>query len=316
MADKGESVALDGVLFFPLTPFDAGLNLDTDALAEHVDRGVGAGPGAVFAACGTGEFHALSLAEHRAVVATAVEATGHRVPVFVGAGGPLPTAIEQVRAAAHGGADGILLLPPYLVEAPPAGLVAYCAAVAAAAELPVIVYHRSNAVFDPASAAQLLDIPNVIGLKDGVGDLDLLTRIMAAVRARSGDRRFDFFNGLPTAELTAPAYYGMGVRLYSSAVFCFAPEISHAFYGALNSADTTTVDRLLSEFFVPLVALRRKVPGYAVSLVKAAARLQGQQVGGVRAPLVDPSREHLDELERIVAAGLALAAAARSLALP
>jgi 5-dehydro-4-deoxyglucarate dehydratase len=300
------------VLFFPLTPFDADLHLDEKALAEHIDRGVRAEPGAVFAACGTGEFHALSLDEHRAVVSTAVEATAGRVPVFVGAGGALPLAVEQVRAAAAAGADGILLLPPYLVETPPAGLVAYCRAVAAAADLPVIVYHRSNAVFDPQSAADLLDVPNVIGLKDGVGDLDLLTRIIAAVRARAGARRFDFFNGLPTAELTAPAYYGMGVRLYSSAVFCFAPEISHAFYRALVGDDTAAVQRLLSEFFVPLVTLRRKVPGYAVSLVKAAARLQGQQVGGVRPPLVDPSPVHLDELERIMATGIELAARSAS----
>lgn len=309
MAEQNDFVALDGVLFFPLTPFDNGLELDEKALADHIDRGVGAGPGAVFAACGTGEFHALSPDEHRTVVSTAVETTAGRVPVFAGAGGPLPLAIEQVRAAAQAGADGILLLPPYLVETPPAGLVTYCSAVAAAADLPVIVYHRNNAVFDPQSAAQLVDIPNVIGLKDGVGDLDLLTRIIAAVRARAGNRRFDFFNGLPTAELTAPAYYGMGVRLYSSAAFCFAPEISHAFYRALVADDAVAVQRLVSEFFVPLVTLRRKVPGYAVSLVKAAARLQGQQVGGVRPPLVDPSREHLDELERIVATGLVLAAA-------
>jgi 5-dehydro-4-deoxyglucarate dehydratase len=302
-----EHPRLDGVLFFPLTPFDDDLAVDIDALAAHVERGVSAGPGAVFAACGTGEFHALTPDEHRVVVATAVRTTAGRMPVFVGAGGPLPVAVAQVRAAAELGADGILLMPPYLVEAPGAGLVAYCAAVAAAAELPVIVYHRSNAVFDPASAARLLEIPTVIGLKDGVGDLDLLTRIMTAVRAGASGRRFDFFNGLPTAELTAPAYYGMGVRLYSSAVFCFAPQVSHAFYRALTGNDTAQVQRLLDEFFGPLVTLRRKVPGYAVSLVKAAARLQGQRMGGVRPPLVDPSREHLEELERIVAAGLALA---------
>ncbi len=301
-------IALDGVLFFPVTAFDDKLELDVAAFASHVERGVGAGPGAVFAAGGTGEFHALAPHEHRIVVATAVEATAGRVPVFAGAGGPLPVAVEHARAASEVGADGILLLPPYLVETPGAGLVAYCGAVAAATDLPVIVYHRGNALFDPRTAARLVDIPTVIGLKDGVGDLDLLTRIMAAVRTALGSsgRTFQFFNGLPTAELTAPAYAGLGVRLYSSAVFSFAPQISHAFFQALNSGDTESVGRLLDDFFVPLVALRRRVPGYAVSLVKAAARLQGQEVGGVRPPLVDPSGDDLDELRRIVDAGLAL----------
>ncbi|HEY2175526.1 MAG TPA: 5-dehydro-4-deoxyglucarate dehydratase [Mycobacteriales bacterium] len=301
-------ISLDGVLFFPVTPFDDKLAVDVGSLAAHVERGVAAGPGAVFAAGGTGEFHALAPDEHRTVVATAVDATAGRVPVFAGAGGPLPVAVEQVRAASDVGADGVLLLPPYLVEAPGAGLVAYCAAVTEATDLPVIVYHRANAVFDPVSAAALADLPTVIGLKDGLGDLDLLTRIMAAIRARLGPsgRTFQFFNGLPTAELTAPAYAGLGVRLYSSAVFCFAPQISHAFARALATDDTEAVRGLLDDFFVPLVALRRQVPGYAVSLVKAATRLQGQPVGGVRPPLVDPSAEHLDELRRIIDAGTAL----------
>lgn len=301
-------ISLDGVLFFPVTAFDDKLAVDADSLAAHVERGVAAGPGAVFAAGGTGEFHALAPDEHRTVVATAVDATARRVPVFAGAGGPLPVAVEQVRAASDVGADGILLLPPYLVEAPGAGLVAYCAAVAEATELPIIVYHRANAVFDPVSAAALADIPTVVGFKDGLGDLDLLTRIMAAIRARLGTsgRTFQFFNGLPTAELTAPAYAGLGVRLYSSAVFCFAPQISHAFSRALATDDTEAVRRLLDDFFVPLVALRRQVPGYAVSLVKAATRLQGQPVGGVRPPLVDPSAEHLGELRRIIDAGTAV----------
>ena len=54
---------LDGVLFFPVTPFDTEGNIAFDVLAEHVKHGVSAGPGAVFVACGTGEFHALGLEE-------------------------------------------------------------------------------------------------------------------------------------------------------------------------------------------------------------------------------------------------------------
>ncbi|MFD7948512.1 dihydrodipicolinate synthase family protein, partial [Streptomyces sp. NPDC059744] len=55
---------LDGVLFFPVTPFDAVGAVDTAVLAKHVDAGVAAGPGGVFSACGTGEFHALEPGEY------------------------------------------------------------------------------------------------------------------------------------------------------------------------------------------------------------------------------------------------------------
>jgi 5-dehydro-4-deoxyglucarate dehydratase len=264
--------------------------------------GLDSGPGAVFIACGTGEFHALSVEEYARVVQTAVEVTAGRVPVFAGAGGPLSTAQAQAQIAERSGVDGLLLMPPYLVEAPKAGLVSFTERVAAATELPLIVYHRSNARFDPRSAAQIAQLPTVIGLKDGFGDLDLLTRIMSSVRSAlaGSSKSFQFFNGMPTAELTAPAYHGLGIDLYSSAVFCFAPEIALEFHKAVSAGDQSSVERLIDSFFAPLVALRSKVAGYAVSLVKAGVRLRGLDVGGVRAPLLDPTDEHLNELREIL----------------
>lgn len=300
---------LAGVLFFPVTPFTAKGAVDCEILAEHLRRGVAAGPGGVFAACGTGEFHALDAEEYRQVVRTAVEVTGGAVPVFAGTGGQLPMACQFARVAQEAGADGLLLLPPYLVAAPPAGLVAYASAVAQASELPLIAYQRANAVFDPEAAVELARMPQVVGFKDGLGDIDLLSRIVVTVRrALDGERkRFQFFNGMPTAEVCAPAYRALGVELYSSAVFCFAPEISLAFYDAMVKQDLVLIDRLLGKFFHPLVRLRNQVPGYAVSLIKAGVRLRGLEAGGVRPPLVNPTPQHLAELERITDAGLALA---------
>jgi 5-dehydro-4-deoxyglucarate dehydratase len=196
-------------------------------------------------------------------------------------------------------------MPPYLVAGPPAGLLAYTEAVAAATELPLIVYQRGNVVFDPASAVRAAALPAVTGFKDGLGDLDLLGQIVAAIGAALPGKPFQFFNGMPTAEATILAYRGIGVSLYSSAAFCFAPEVSMAFYRALTSGDTATVQQLLDAFFHPLSRLRAKVPGYAVSLVKAGVRLRGLDAGGVRPPLTDPSPGHLDELRDILAAGLA-----------
>lgn len=295
---------LDGVLFFPVTPFTAAGGVAADVLAEHVEHGVAAGPGGVFVACGTGEFHALDVAEYELVVRVAVRATAGRVPVFAGVGGALPIAKSFAAAAQSAGADGLLLLPPYLVSSPPAGLVRYVEEVSQASDLATIVYQRNNAVFTPEAAVAVACLPNVIGLKDGLGDIDQLQRLVLAVRSRVGGQ-FQFFNGLPTAELTVPAYRGIGVELYSSAVFCFAPDISLGFYHAVTTGDTAKADRLLTDFYLPLVELRDKVPGYAVALVKAAVAMTGLDVGGVRPPLVDPSPPHLAELERIIAAGRA-----------
>jgi 5-dehydro-4-deoxyglucarate dehydratase len=208
------------------------------------------------------------------------------------------------------GADGVLLLPPYLVSGPPAGLVDHVRYVVRDRDVPVIVYHRSPGVFTPETARALLDVPNVVGLKDGFGDVDLMTRIVASVRGSGHERadEFLFLNGLPTAEVSARAYRSIGVLTYSSAVHCFAPDIAHAFHQALARDDSVTTDALLRGFYLPLVALRDETPGFAVSLVKAGARLRGDKVGGVRPPLRDPSPDQLARLEQIIADGHSLLA--------
>jgi 5-dehydro-4-deoxyglucarate dehydratase len=304
--------AFDGVLFFPVTPFTESGDVDTERLAQHVANGVDAGPGGVFIACGTGELHALEASELRGIVRTAVDVVGGRVPVYAGAGGSIAQAKAFARVAQEAGADGLLLLPPYLVEIPQAGLVDYTRAVADVTDLPVIVYNRNNARYTEASAVEVAQIDNVVGFKDGTGDLDQVARIVRAVTdvlAPSG-KPFQFFNGLPTAEVSQQAYRAIGVTLYSSATFAFAPELALAFYQALETGNKSLIAALLREFFHPLVRLRDKVPGYAVSLIKAGVTLEGIDVGEVRPPLIMPTADDVAELRAIIASGRAVLAEA------
>ena len=104
------------------------------------------------------------------------------------------------------------------------------------------------------------------------------------------------------------AYRAIGVPLYSSATFAFAPELALAFYNALERDDDVVVAALLREFFHPLVRLRDTVPGYAVSLIKAGVIMEGIDAGPVRPPLVMPSAEDTATLADIVKAGRAVIA--------
>jgi 5-dehydro-4-deoxyglucarate dehydratase len=295
----------NGLLFFPITPFRGDGEVDAGELAAHIRRGVEAGAGGVFVACGTGEYSALEPGEYAEIVAAAVAAIGGRVPVFAGAGGPVRTAHRFAGLAKAAGADGVLLLPPYLTEASGDGLVAYVAA-ATREDLPVIVYNRANARFTEDSAVAVARLPQVIGFKDGAGDLDLMSRIVRAVRDAAGDAGFHFFNGMPTAEVTQRAYRAIGVPLYSSAAFAFAPRVALAYYEALEKDDQATLASLERAFYHPLARLRGKGAGYAVSLIKAGVELAGYPSGGVRPPLTDVLPEHRAELSRILAAGLAV----------
>lgn len=294
-----------GPLFFPVTAYGADGSVDLDTYRAHVRQGVDAGAAAVFACCGTGEFHALTPEEFQDCVRAAVEETAGRVPVVAGAGYGTALAVRYARLAEEAGADGLLALPPYLVVAGQEGLLRHYREVAAATALPVIVYQRDNAVFTPETVVELARTEGIIGLKDGLGDLDLMQRIVSAVRTEvPGD--FLYFNGLPTAEQTQLAYQAIGVPLYSSAVFCFAPEVALAFHRALVAGDRAAADRLLDGFYRPFVELRARGRGYAVSLVKAGVRMRGLDVGEVRPPLHEPDEDHVKRLAEIIERGYAL----------
>ncbi|RAJ65656.1 5-dehydro-4-deoxyglucarate dehydratase [Streptomyces sp. Amel2xB2] len=298
---------LDGLLFFPVTAFGPDGEVDLGTFRTHVRRGVDAGAGAVFACCGTGEFHALTPEEFHACVAAAVEEADGRVPVVAGAGYGTALARRFAALAEEAGADGLLAMPPYLVVPSQEGLLRHYAELAASTSLDIVVYQRDNAVFTPSTVAALARTPGIVGLKDGLGDLDLLQRIISTVRTEvpaETVRGFRYFNGLPTAEQTCLAYRSLGVDLYSSAAFCFVPEVALAFRRALTGGDDARVARLLDGFFRPLVELRDKGRGYAVSLVKAGVRLRGLDVGEVRPPLSEPSAEHVRELAQLIDRGL------------
>ncbi|MDL5198767.1 5-dehydro-4-deoxyglucarate dehydratase [Streptomyces sp. ALI-76-A] len=295
-----------GVLSFPLTSFRTDGSLDLDAYRAYLADRLATAPGAVFPACGTGEFFSLDEDEYRAVVRTTVEAAGGRLPVVAGIGYGWAQALRFARIAEEAGADAALVLPHYLVGAPQDGLVEQLRRIADGTRLPLITYQRGQVAFTADSLRRIARIPTVVGLKDGHSDLDRLQRLTLA--APEG---FLFFNGAATAEIQARAYATVGVPAYSSAVHAFAPEIANTFFAALRDGDDAGVTTLLREFYVPLVELRDRVPGYAVSLVKAAARLRGFPVGPVRAPLTDPGPTDLADLEKVLDHGLGLVGTVR-----
>jgi 5-dehydro-4-deoxyglucarate dehydratase len=286
-----------GLLTFPVTHFDADHRFDEDGFRTHCDWLLNHDVAALFAAGGTGEFFSLMPAEVDRVVRAAVEATAGRVPVIAGCGYGTATAVEMAKAAEAAGADGLLLLPPYLTEAGQAGLTAHVTAVCEAVGIGVIQYNRANAVMNADSVARVADrCPNFVGFKDGVGDLELMMRVCA----RMGDR-LTYIGGLPTAETFAAAYLEMGVTTYSSAIFNFAPEWALTFYRAVRARDGAAVAAAFNDFVVPYLAIRDRERGYAVSIVKAGMRAIGRPAGPVRLPLTDLNAAEQAELDALIA---------------
>jgi len=285
-----------GLLSFPVTHFNECLAFDERAYRDHIDWLLEHKPAGLFAAGGTGEFFSLTLSEFAAVIEAAVEQTDHAVPVVAGCGYGTAMAKQFAQAGEGAGADGLLLLPPYLLNADPAGLVAHVEAVCAATALGVIFYNRDNAILNDVWLEKLCDrCPNLVGFKDGYGDIELMTRIYA----RMGDR-LTYIGGLPTAETFALPYLEMGVTTYSSAIFNFLPKFAQDFYAAVRRRDHAEVFKQLRDFVLPYVDLRNRHKGYAVSIVKAGMRAVGRPAGPVRTPLTDLDAGELDALTKLI----------------
>jgi 5-dehydro-4-deoxyglucarate dehydratase len=286
----------DGLLSFPVTHFTRDLAFEEAPYREHISWLLDHHPAGLFAAGGTGEFFSLTLSEFSNVVRAAVLETAGRVPVLAGCGYGTAIAKEFAKAAEDAGADGILLLPPYLLNSEPAGLAAHAEAVCASTRLGVIFYNRDNAIIDDTTLAQLCDrCPNLIGFKDGVGDIELMTRIYA----RMGDR-LTYIGGLPTAETFALPYLEMGVTTYSSAIFNFLPNFAQQFYAAVRRRDHAKVYTDLRDFVLPYISIRNRRKGYAVSIVKAGMTAVGRTAGPVRSPLIDLTPSELENLKALI----------------
>lgn len=285
-----------GILGFPTAPFKNDGGIDEKALEENIKYLIKEDLSAIFIACGSGEFQSLSKKEYEQMVEIAVSVTNKQVPVYTGVGGNIQEALNQTVISEKAGADGYLILPPYLIEGEQEGIYEYYRSIIENTNLNSIIYQRDNAVSNLNTITKLAELPQLIGLKDGHGNMELNIELVQNL----GDR-FEWMNGMPFAEITMPSYYHMGFETYSSAMSNYIPHISRMYFEALKNNDKETLHNLYQDVLLPINDIRKKKKGYAVSLIKAGMEIMGFNVGqSVRAPVVEVSREHYKELEGIV----------------
>jgi len=284
-----------GLLSFPVTPFDCEGAFNPHAFAAHLEWLSPHKIAGLIVAGGTGELFSLAPAEVIDVVKTArvVQPTK---PVIAGCGYGTRMACDMAQQIEAAGGDGILLLPHYLINAPQDGIAAHIRAVCNSTQMGVIIYNRGHSVVSAETLEQLVDqCPNLIGFKDGTGDIDTVKRITVRLGARLA-----YIGGMPTHELFAQAFRGAGVDTYSSAVFNFVPETALAFYAAFSNGDDATCNALLRDFYYPFARIRDRKAGYAVSAIKAGVALRGFHTGSVRTPLTDLTEEERHMLKTVI----------------
>lgn len=289
-----------GILGFPVTPFNKQGQLDEQALAENIRFLVREGLEAIFVCAGAGEFQSLAVREYEAMVEVAVAEVKGRVPVYTGVGGNISAAVELATISEQKGADGYLILPPYLIHGEQEGLFQYFKTIIESTPLKAIIYQRDHAVFSVDTVQRLSEYPQVIGLKDGYGNIERNIELTQAL----GDRLI-WMNGMPLAEVTMPAYYAIGFDTYSSAISNYIPHISRMFFEALKQNHRQLVHELYQKVILPIHHIRKMKKGYAVSLIKAGMEIMGLPVGQhVRPPIIPVEKEHYSQLEKIIGKAL------------
>nr|WP_305969326.1 MULTISPECIES: 5-dehydro-4-deoxyglucarate dehydratase [unclassified Mameliella] len=284
-----------GLLSFPVTPFDAEDRFNPGAFSAHLEWLSPHKIAGLIVAGGTGELFSLTPAEVVEVVKTARAAQPGQ-PVIAGCGYGTRMACEMAQGIEAAGGDGILLLPHYLIGAPQDGIEAHIRSVCNATKMGVIVYNRGQSVVSADTLARLAEeCPNLIGFKDGTGDIDTVRRITIGL----GDR-LAYVGGMPTHELFAQAFRGAGVDTYSSAVFNFVPETALEFHAAFQAGDDAKCEQMLSDFYYPFAKVRDRKTGYAVSAIKAGVALRGFDTGPVRSPLTDLTGEEREMLKAVI----------------
>lgn len=297
-----------GLLFFPMTPFNSDQSINLNALKQHLILGLESNPGGLFVGCGAGEFHSLSENEIYEITDLALSVDRGDIPLYIGVGGPIQSAKNIARYAEAHGVDGLLVFPPYMVTASEEGLIRYFQELTAGTQIPIIAYNRPGSVLTIKMIEKLLEIKNLVGIKDGLGNMsavsDMARFIAAWEKLNPRERTISFMNGNPTAEITALSFREIGITTYSSAVLSFAPEISKLFYDSLIDQRDDITNALLKEFYLPLALIRDEIEGGAVSLMKAGARIRGFNYGSVRAPLMDFSGDQTIRLTSLIKRGM------------
>ncbi|MGH2922097.1 MAG: 4-hydroxy-tetrahydrodipicolinate synthase [Gaiellaceae bacterium] len=277
---------LGEVLTAIVTPFDRDGAVDYERFREHSRHLVENGSDGLVVAATTGESPTLTDEERFELFAAAVDAIGDRATV-IAATGTYSTAhsIHLTERAHELGVDGYLVVTPYYNKPPARGIVEHFKAIASVSDRPIIVYNIPQRVvvnIEPETIAELAEIPTVRAVKQATEEIDQARRIV--------DIGLDLYAGSDHLLYPFLEVGGVGgVCVYSNIVAARVKELIRL-YRAGDGEGARAIDDELKPVVDALGATINPIP------VKAALSMLGQDVGGLRLPLVEASEEELVEI--------------------
>jgi 4-hydroxy-tetrahydrodipicolinate synthase len=285
---------LGEVLTAIVTPFKDDGSVDYDRFRELALYLVDHGSDGLAVAATTGESPTLTDDERLELFRVAVDALGGRASVVAGTGTYSTAHSVHLTQQAHAiGVDGFLVVTPYYNKPPQRGIVEHFKAIAAASDRPIVVYNIPTRVvinIEPETMLRLADIPTVRAVKQANDDLTQASRIV-------DETDLDLYAGDDNLLLRFLGLGGIGV--ISVHAHIVGPQVK-ALIQAYRDGDSGAAQQIEDELAPSYELLQVQTNPIAI---KAALNLLGQDVGGVRLPLVEANESEVarvrDCLERL-----------------
>lgn len=288
------TVDFGAVITAMITPFAADGQVDYTIAAQLADYLVTHGSDAVLVCGTTGESPTLSWDEEYRLFQTVKDAVGDRAAVLAGTGSNSTTeAIAATQKAAKLGLDGSLQVVPYYNKPPQAGLYNHFATIAAACpDIPLMLYNipgRTGCNLAPETIVKLAAIDSIVALKAASGSLEAVTQVRAAA-----PQDFVIYSGDDALTLPMLSVGAQGVVSVASHVVGNELQQMITAFHAGQVQTATSLHLQLSPLFNVLFCTTNPIP------VKAALRLQGWSVGGLRPPLCSIEPQQQDAIEAVL----------------
>jgi 4-hydroxy-tetrahydrodipicolinate synthase len=278
-----------GIIPAMVTPLTAEGEINERALRRLTGHLIEGGSHAVFAIGSQGEFWAFSPEEKQRIWEIVVEETRRRVPVYAGtAAVTTREAIHLTRLAQEAGADAVSVLTPYFISPNEGQLFDHYRAIAESTSMPVLLYSnpaRTGVKLSPGLVARLAEVPNIVGIKDSSGDLEL-----GAEYVRVAPASFSVLMGRDTLIYAGLLYGAKGAIAATANV---KPALVASIYDKFIAGDLDGA----REAQQALAPLRLAFAwGTFPVVIKEALDLMGMEGGPARAPvgpLAPDQRERL-----------------------
>lgn len=276
-----------------VTPFKQDGSLDESTFRALVRRQIDSGIDFLVPCGTTGESPALNLKEHIRVVAMTVEEAAGKTPVLAGAGGyNTHDVIELAKLCADAGADGLLSVTPYYNKPTQEGLYRHYKAIAAAVQLPIVVYSvqgRTGVNVEPATLARLAEIENIVAVKEASGNVSQMADVIHRV-----PENFAVLSGDDAITIAVVALGGRGLISVASNLI---PAEMTALTAAARKGDFAAA-RAIQKRYLPLINVNfvesNPIP------VKYAMAVMGLLEANYRLPLVPPTEAAKRKIEAVL----------------